>query len=513
MTGRRPPPGPDRGRTPPWLPPAVLAAVGFCGLGALVQPFTWDQAVFALGAERLLAGGRLYVDYWDFKQPGIFWFFALGGRLFGMHEFGVHCLELAWMLALALVVQRVARHWLGGTASALAPLAVAGFYFQAAAAWHLLQVEGLVLLPLTLSFAGAWHGARSGRVRGWLAAGAAGGIALVFKLALAPLLVAIWLVPLATCLRRGGRPQSTRALLALATGTLVPVAGAVAVLAPHGGLALLWWTWVAYPAELLGRLHGLPWRNLAATGHWLLGEWLPLLVPAAFGAWSVLHSRADGFGWSLLAWLGAGTVVFLLQRWSGWEYQVFLVLVPLGLLAMRGLTTGFDFAQRRWPRARPGLGVVLGIACVLALSGALARTLEVVRTGALFDPAARRLLLARRSAGAYDYFEKVTAFLQSPDAAPGDIYVLGNPLSYWISGRMPAIAMPGGMSIYGAREWALIARELARAAPPYVLVEDPMAAAMREKQAVAHPLLEVLAKDYRPGARLGQAQWLVRRQP
>src|ERR1044072_2235741 len=75
-------------KTAAWLGVGVLGLVAFVGLGALVQPFTWDQAVFALGAERLLAGGRLYVDYWDFKQPGIFWFFALAGRLFGVDEGG-----------------------------------------------------------------------------------------------------------------------------------------------------------------------------------------------------------------------------------------------------------------------------------------------------------------------------------------------------------------------------------------------------------------------------------------
>ena len=27
-------------------------------------------------------------------------------------------------------------------------------------------------------------------------------------------------------------------------------------------LALVWWTWVVYPAQVLGRLRGLPVRNL-----------------------------------------------------------------------------------------------------------------------------------------------------------------------------------------------------------------------------------------------------------
>ena len=187
--GRPRAPQPGRGRT--WHAAAALGLVALLGVGGLVQPFTWDQAVFALGAERVLAGGRLYVDYWDFKQPGIFWFFALAGRVFGMHEIGVHLLELAWMLALAIVIQRGSRAWLGSIASAWAPLAVCGFYYAAAGSWHLLQVEGLVGLPLALSLWAAWRAERGGRLEwlAWSAAGLAGGVVMLFKLALAPVVV------------------------------------------------------------------------------------------------------------------------------------------------------------------------------------------------------------------------------------------------------------------------------------------------------------------------------------
>src|SRR5437763_12173299 len=54
---RRPAPtaSAERARLPSGGPLAALAVVAFLGLGALLQPFTWDQAVFAIGAERLLA--------------------------------------------------------------------------------------------------------------------------------------------------------------------------------------------------------------------------------------------------------------------------------------------------------------------------------------------------------------------------------------------------------------------------------------------------------------------------
>jgi len=496
---------------------AALAVVAFLGLGALLQPFTWDQAVFALGAERLLAGGRLYMDYWDFKQPGIFWFFALGGHLFGTDERGVHVLELLWMLALGAVTYGIGRGWLGARLAAWAPIAACGFYYAVAGSWQLLQVEGLVGLPLALSLAAS---ARAGRARSaaglwWIAAGVAGGAVLVFKLVLAPVLVAIWAVPAGDRVmgERAGRVRAALAILApLALGILVPVGATVAVLARQGSLGIAWWTWVVFPANVMGRLHGLPVRNLESTARWLGTTWPLLLLLAGAGAAGVLGSRTDRFGRSLLAWVAAGVAVFLLQRWSGWQYQMFVVLVPLALLALRGVGVLADLLRRRWPgsRAMKFAAALLAAALVVQSAGAIRRSAEVLRSGALVDPAAARELLARRSNGTYAYYARLTAFLAGPDATPGPICVLGNPLAYWMSGRMPALAMPGGMSIWTAREWSILAEELAAARPPYILLEDPMATALADRRGIARPFLDELERRYRPGARMGTALWLVR---
>lgn len=47
------------------------------------------------GAINLSEGGVLYQDYWDNKQPGLFWFYGLAGMLFGCIELGIHLLPLA----------------------------------------------------------------------------------------------------------------------------------------------------------------------------------------------------------------------------------------------------------------------------------------------------------------------------------------------------------------------------------------------------------------------------------
>ena len=82
----------------------TLLAVLALGLIHLPYPFNWDPSLFTLGAQRLAAGGVLYRDFWDLKQPGIYWFCAVAGRFFGFSEPGVHLFELLWMMAFALTL-------------------------------------------------------------------------------------------------------------------------------------------------------------------------------------------------------------------------------------------------------------------------------------------------------------------------------------------------------------------------------------------------------------------------
>ena len=68
----------------------------------LLTPFDGDQALFLYFAQAIDHGEKLYVDVWDMKQPGVFWFYWLGGKIFGSSELGVKLLELGWFLAFAL---------------------------------------------------------------------------------------------------------------------------------------------------------------------------------------------------------------------------------------------------------------------------------------------------------------------------------------------------------------------------------------------------------------------------
>ena len=76
---------------------AGLLIVAFLAFLHLPYPFDYDQGLFAYGARAIAGGARLYIDFWDIKQPGIYWYFAAAGSLFGFDEIGIHTFELVWM--------------------------------------------------------------------------------------------------------------------------------------------------------------------------------------------------------------------------------------------------------------------------------------------------------------------------------------------------------------------------------------------------------------------------------
>lgn len=127
-----------------------LALTFAIGLLHVPFPFMGDQAVYAVGADSWNHGGVLYRDFWDIKQPGIVVFMAIGERLFGYSEHGIHAWELLYMFALAVVIRRTAGTRFRSPAAALLPLTTVGLYYAAAGYWHLTQVEVLLAFPMYL---------------------------------------------------------------------------------------------------------------------------------------------------------------------------------------------------------------------------------------------------------------------------------------------------------------------------------------------------------------------------
>src|SRR6478672_5676630 len=115
----------------------VVGAVLTIGALYLPQPFDGDQALFATGAWEMSRGAVLYRDFWDIKQPGIFLFYLLAGKLFGFHEVGIHAFELLYMMAFAVVMLvTLRRYYENRSVGALVPLLSVGVYYVISGSWH-----------------------------------------------------------------------------------------------------------------------------------------------------------------------------------------------------------------------------------------------------------------------------------------------------------------------------------------------------------------------------------------
>src|SRR6266511_1054459 len=145
---------PARPVTAPRLPEFAwyvtsLALIAAFGALKLALPLHRDGATFLWLASQLDRGAVLYVDVWDVKQPGIFIFDYLAGKLFGFTAEGVHLFELLWQLAFAVIVMIALRPALGHRwLAAVAPTAFLAGYYVFCEAHQQTQLEILVGLPL-----------------------------------------------------------------------------------------------------------------------------------------------------------------------------------------------------------------------------------------------------------------------------------------------------------------------------------------------------------------------------
>jgi hypothetical protein len=499
------------------------SAVVLLGLMSLPQPFGWDQALFAMGARALHHGAALYRDFWDVKQPGIYLFYWLGGALFGFHEGGVHLCELLWNLGLAaLAVAAVRRESRTGAAAPAAALLTAGFGYAVMGDWHLTQVESLAGFPLLACAVAANAAARSG-TRAPIPAvwsGLAGGFALLFKLAFLPIVGAFWVTALVALLRdrsvRRGRGAASAAA-GVVVGLAIPWLAVVVWLSARGTLAEAWWIWIVYPREVMARMTGLRISQLADGLAWFAVHWAPVL---ALGIVGLVRGARRGsllavqMGWWVL--VGLGTI--LVQRWSYWQYQFVLLAVPAGVLAALGVGE-LHAALQPWlngpdrPARRVAFGAGLALLFALPLAAVGVRVLALARHGFALTPEGRIGFQELVSHGnSQKLIGEEVAFLKEPGALPGSVYVLGNPLYNWISGRPSGAPRHGGVLIGAAtrEQWERTAAFLQRHPPAYVVFERGYFENGRARPEAAG-FFEWLDHSYVPERENEHATWWVRR--
>ena len=499
----------------------ALVAVAILGVIHLPHPFHGDKALYQFGGRVLAEGGVLYVDFWDLKKPGVYLFHATAGRLFGFSELGVHLLELCWLLLLSACMVQLTARWLERWwLAALGPIVTVGMYYAVVNLWHLTQPAILTSFPL---FVAMWLACADPgsprRVRAAFAAsGAAAGAAIIFKLAVAPIPLAFWVVATVVAVRGGERPGD-----ALRDRVLMGVAGACAVTGAvaawfwnRGALQALVESTITFPAEAWWELGTERHARLGSSVRWFLASVVPFLPLTLLSVVGWRGARRELPTLQLMAWGIAGGLSVLLEHYAWWPFDMLVLVVPVGLLALRGAEGAarrLEAAAGRHRWAGPASRVFPALALV-AFAPALRHWWEKagpVLHAAQSDEPDWMEGYRRSFYGPYDYTHRRMGFLHRPDALPGAIYVIGDPLYQLRSGRPQAIPVNGwALETLGDERMRAVADQLQRAAPAYVFVEAHYEADLLRR---APALRGWLARDYEPVARDEKGTWHRRRRP
>lgn len=488
-----------------------FAVTTIFGIVSLWKPFLIDQSIFVYGGQTIASGDVLYRDYWDIKQPGIFFFYALAGRLFGFTEPGIHLLELLWQLAGALVLTWIARQSVVNSATAaFAPLATVGAYYAFASSWHMTQVEALVGPPLAAALAAIFMmSQKPGSASGSLLLGASTAIVGALKLIYLSIPAGLALILTVGLLRQGAlsRLLSLRMIVFALLGLALVWLPIIGYFAYHGALPELVWTTFGYPAEALQEVPVPAGERLRSSFGWVFGAFLPFSPLILLGLATLRQPRQPVLAYGVVVYLLLGTALIVVQRTSWWEYHQTLLFAPLGLLATLGLDCLISALTRaRWrPRLIAMAAIIFSALPLLALLTRSYNTVTDLSSALRIDSEARLSIRLDRK---YQEMWEKTAFIGRNGSRPGSVYVFGDQRYLLLANRPQAIPAHGHAWVHlPERLWQRLPSELMAAEPAYVFLSDSNKKLLRER---SPELLRYLQSRYRPVRRAPTGRWLVR---
>lgn len=493
----------------------VLAVLIVCGLGitAIYFPFGPDQSVVMGAATSIRDGGLLYVDYWDNKQPGLYWFYALAGSLFGYTEQGVHTFELIFLLLFSGFLMLSLRPFLSAPyLSALAPIATIATYYAAVTEYELTQSEFVVSVPIFIGLFCVLKGNQKNTTTAvfWMLSGVAAAITVLFKLILVPIFIGFWVWGLWSA--RNQTASVTDLLGARILPVFVGGAGVIFCILfwfyQAGNLPQLIWTSFTYPTQaLLEAPSAVPSRLITAAAFYTqyLLVWLPF---AGYCIFRLFKNQAPQPVAYIAIWLVIACVLFLIQRFSWWQYHTLMFFVPTGLLAVFGLDLvikdlfpSTESVRRYWASA------ILAV----TLMGSLYSPF-IIRTEKLLH----HTFISGQGPRGYQYSMGThyrrhwedTRFLREAGSVDGPIYVFGHPKVYEYAQRdIPHAIIGSSWEFYLPEQVDDILQTLLNKNTAYVFVgvEDYKLFKLNRR------IAEFIAVHYRFLKEDSSGKWFIRR--
>jgi hypothetical protein len=172
-----------------------------------------------------------------------------------------------------------------------------------------------------------------------------------------------------------------------------------------------------------------------------------------------------------------GLGVIFLQRQSWWQYHYLLLFVPLGILAAKGLDVLREGFKENLPfllskKGYIGVSLSLVLLFLPVLISIFRKSVTFAEQGLALQKQ-QQLKYQIKINGNYQKILRDVEFLSHPDSLPNDIYICGNPLYYFLSGRNQAISLNGwALEFMLPGQWTELINQLNNAFPPYIFIES-----------------------------------------
>lgn len=483
----------------------VLFIISLLGTLSLHETFSGDQALFLVYSQEIDNGAILYRDIWDIKQPAIFIFYLIAGKLFGFNEVGIHLFEVIYWFSLALIMIVGLRNYYSEPLFAvLTPLVTIGIYYSVSGSWHLTQPEALVCFPLFMSlwFCQKFLENPSKKSLVFLS-GICGSIVVLFKLLFIVILFFFWFCLLIYCyflFFRTDKKQRLVIIGLITLGFLTPIVLVIFYFAQNDSLSILWYTTFVYPyGAATSVIEGDRSQVFKDGIIWFFKSYFPVIsltfiflllkIKFLFTDWwkeKCYDVNPKSFLFlGLCMWSFFGLVVILIQRLSWWEYHYSLLMLPLGILTVKGVENLFEEIKTN-SRFLWKTPIQISLAIIIML---------------LFIPTARRLThkisqytqvetvkigqkdlqITGSNIENYKFITAETRFLTVENPKPR-IFVIADPLYYYLSDSSPAISSNGWMpTLFTDVEWRKLNGEMEEQMPKYVFLEKNLIQLIREK--------------------------------
>ncbi|MBN3949140.1 MAG: glycosyltransferase family 39 protein [Nostoc sp. NMS7] len=489
----------------------VLIVVVIIGVINLPFPFGGDQALFTTGALEMQQGKVLYRDFWDLKQPGIYYFYFLAGTLFGFNEIGIHIFELLYMVLFSIILQLTLktyfRHQL---IASLVPLLTVGVYYLVSYHRQFTQVEGLVGFPLFLCL---WLTYESFNHEGkqrfipLLLSGFMGGIVLIFKLIFLPILLGFWLTILLYSIlikHQNFKKIIVEICLPICLGIIFPLLVVVSYFAWFNSLSIVYQTFFVYPSQVVAN-GTFSISKLVLGTAWFLKSFFPLILMATVAVNVSLRKSKNLLTLLFVVWFVFGLGIIFLQIRSLWSYQYLLLFVPTGILATKGLDILWQpLKELRSPLIKIFVPLLFLLPFLFNLQF---KSVALVQNNfALTEDTRFKYQTVFRKD--YTLLRSEVDFLSQPGSLSGEIFVAGDPSIYYLSGRTQATSLNAwSLELFLSEQWPQLLEELDLSKPAYIFISNDYQPLIKKE---CPKILELIDKRYHILPKSNDGIWYIR---